>query len=484
MMKKYLVFIMIIMIILIAIGANFCQAATITLAQIVNQFNSSKEIQDSGMQLVASANNDTLTITAPNSVTLQYKLNGNILSANFSSDNAFAGAVVSLYVADSVGQLHGYSDGEMLSTLSSDQIMNYTLEKEGIQISQGASGEFIFKLDITKKIPLLNFDDAYIEVSDLEGLKEFLVGGGSAQTGKGNVVFHKRGYDNELTVIVGEKSSLTKNTFRSIQSILEVMFETPKASSYFKANYPNSSFSNKEFTGFKIEVNPTKDSMEEAVLGKDDKYKFVRITIDKAKAKTAIENFKEQSGSEESKNIVQTDKNTNIKLEASTNVIPETTKLVVNKITSGSTYSTALKILEAKTEKFVLYDITLMNENVTIQPNGKVKISLPIPQGYDKARISVYRVSETGEKVKYSTKISGNYVVFETDHFSNYAVAQEKVDKEGNVVINYEKGDNTVATNKIPQTGEQTSMVISIIFAVAVVTIIAGYKIRKYKDIN
>lgn len=123
--------------------------------------------------------------------------------------------------------------------------------------------------------------------------------------------------------------------------------------------------------------------------------------------------------------ITKTDTSTNIKLETTSNVVPENTQLEVKKLTTGNTYSIVEKAINNEVSKFVLYDITLKSNNTTIQPNGKVKISIPIPNGYDTSKIVVYRIAENGTKTKYDTTINNGYVTFETDHFNNYVVAEE-----------------------------------------------------------
>lgn len=124
--------------------------------------------------------------------------------------------------------------------------------------------------------------------------------------------------------------------------------------------------------------------------------------------------------------------NNEIKMDTTTNVIPENTKLLVEEVTSGNNYNIVSKALETDVNKFVLYDISLESNNAKIQPNGKVKISIPVPNGFDKSNISVYRVENNGNKIEYATKIEKmeekEYAVFETDHFSNYVIA-EKITK-------------------------------------------------------
>lgn len=129
---------------------------------------------------------------------------------------------------------------------------------------------------------------------------------------------------------------------------------------------------------------------------------------------------------EEEKEIKYSDKTTNIKLETDTSVVPEDTTLIVEKVTTGDTYNTVMATLGDTIDKFVLYDINLKSNGVKIQPNGKVKISIPVPEGFSKDKLVVYRISDN-EKIKYDVKVETvggkDYATFETDHFSLYALA-------------------------------------------------------------
>lgn len=267
---------------------NNSYAATPTLEQIVNAFNNCEIVKrwansESGNSFLASNNDTTLTITmvmSNETTEVVYSLDGDILSTTLTQDN-IAGAMASMYLIDSIGQLHGYEDGELLATLNSEETMNYTLDNDGYEIKQFDNKDVSIKVDITKKIPLVDFSNTYIEVSDLKNLKEYISGDGSAEKSKGNIYFHKDGYDGEYTLIVAEKNELTENTYKSILSILEVMFDSEEPVSYFQNNFPNLSTSDKELQGIKVEINPQKNDWEETLLDSDDTYKFVRLTIDK-----------------------------------------------------------------------------------------------------------------------------------------------------------------------------------------------------------
>lgn len=269
-------------------------ATTPTLEQIVNAFNNCstvKEYATYGSIWNASSNENKLTIsvTANNTTTnLEYTLEGSILNANFSQDEAFTGLAVTIVLTDSIGQLHGYSDGELFTTLNSDEISSYSIENEGFEAKEIANKNYQIKIDISKKIPVTNVSDVYIEVSDLQDLKNYISGDGSAEKSKGNIWFNKSGYDGENTLLIAEKENLTENTYKSILSIIEVMFDSSRASDYFKSNYSGISIGNKEFTGVKIEINPTKTEFESRLIPSDSGYKFIRITIDKNMINTAI----------------------------------------------------------------------------------------------------------------------------------------------------------------------------------------------------
>ena len=164
------------------------------------------------------------------------------------------------------------------------------------------------------------------------------------------------------------------------------------------------------------------------------------------------------------------DKTTNIKLEADTTVVPEDTKIVVNRIENGSTYETAEKTLKDIVSKMYVYDITLKSNNAEIQPNGKVKISIPIPEDYNKANLVVYRIDENGTKTEYTVKVLDNYAVFETDHFSTYVLA-EKANIEDNTQTEEPQGEHI--KDETPKTGSNdiATIVCSILSALSAVGI-------------
>ena len=73
-------------------------------------------------------------------------------------------------------------------------------------------------------------------------------------------------------------------------------------------------------------------------------------------------------------------------------------------------------------EKYELYNICFVKNDTLVQPKGKVKVYIPIPDGMNSDTCNVYRQEEDGNWTVLDAHVEGNYLVFETDHFSFYAV--------------------------------------------------------------
>ena len=165
----------------------------------------------------------------------------------------------------------------------------------------------------------------------------------------------------------------------------------------------------------------------------------------------------------EFKDIVQEEKENGIKLETNTSVVPVNTTLISKKVEDEKTLKTVKESLKEISNKYVTFDISLINDNKKIQPNGKVKISIPIPSDYDTSKLVVYRIESNGEKVEYNVTVNGNMATFETDHFSTYVLA-ERTTEDTSV-----KDDTENEKDNTPKTG-----VTSPILIISLLTTIAG----------
>ena len=132
----------------------------------------------------------------------------------------------------------------------------------------------------------------------------------------------------------------------------------------------------------------------------------------------------EDDGTDDEAIYTTQDTSTNIKLSATVGVVPDGTTLEVEAITSGDVFDAISE--ELGDVRFSIFNISLLSNNVAIQPtDGTVEISIPIPSGYDTSNLVVYRFADDGsQEQEYAVTVDGNFAVFETDHFSNYVLAE------------------------------------------------------------
>lgn len=169
------------------------------------------------------------------------------------------------------------------------------------------------------------------------------------------------------------------------------------------------------------------------------------------------------SSSQSEESITLVDENSKIKLVAKENVVPKNTIVVVKEV--ETMYH---KELNKYWGKYFAYDITLQSNGVAIQPNGKVRISIPIPNYFDATKLVVYRVTSTGEKIKYDITVEGDFAVIETDHFSVYVLAEEI--NRGTELVSVVHGEYNQAQagnilDKEPKTGTENYKELATILA-------------------
>ena len=77
-------------------------------------------------------------------------------------------------------------------------------------------------------------------------------------------------------------------------------------------------------------------------------------------------------------------------------------------------------------KSITLYDINLLLNAQKTQPDGFVTIKIKLPNGVDPKRCKVYHVIDdpVDPLVRYTTALEGNFIIFETDHFSEFAVVE------------------------------------------------------------
>lgn len=138
--------------------------------------------------------------------------------------------------------------------------------------------------------------------------------------------------------------------------------------------------------------------------------------------------------------------------------IPDDTTMEIGKVLTGNTYDIAKEVVKKDSSiasDFRVFEINLLGTgDKKVQPSGDVSISTDIPSGFK--NMVVYRIEDgTANKVKVPARIEDGKLVFDTNHFSTYILAQstsgsgatESGNSSGGAVNSGDDSDDTGVTD-------------------------------------
>lgn len=176
----------------------------------------------------------------------------------------------------------------------------------------------------------------------------------------------------------------------------------PVISSNSSSSKPTSStFTKKSISSTSVSSSPTSQSID------------TDITSTPSTISTTVENLNYPS---------LVDDDTHISIMGD---IPENATLSVKPISENEEiYKSIKEQLSEKVSQFQSYDINLFDvDNVAVQPNGSVQISIPKPDGFGD-HLAVYRTEDNGSMTLLDSQIKDDQVIFTTEHFSLYIIAE------------------------------------------------------------
>ena len=125
--------------------------------------------------------------------------------------------------------------------------------------------------------------------------------------------------------------------------------------------------------------------------------------------------------------LVNVEVNTGIRLDSTTDTLPPDVELIAAEVTEGPRYEEVSEILP-EARGILVFEIKLEAKGVKTQPDGAVKISIPLPPDFEQSHVAAYRIGSEGNKTRFPvTKTTENnvqYATFETDHFSVFVLAR------------------------------------------------------------
>lgn len=250
----------------------------ITLKSIANKFEISETkdyLIDYSNTFSVTASKDQIVIKA-NDNEYRYILNDNILTTTINKEDT-NGIMLALMLIDNIEQLHDYEAEQIFNILNSEQIEEYTIDK-GVEITYNEK-DAIIKVDISKKLEIIDFSKLYFTKESLSDIEEFLKDRGCVHKIKGYLILNKCGDEKENVITIGEKNNLTENTYKSLLNVIEIILNTEEKEK-FENEFPT--LENKSSEKYNLILNPELDELLSMIFY-DSTYKLVQLKIDMTK---------------------------------------------------------------------------------------------------------------------------------------------------------------------------------------------------------
>lgn len=164
-----------------------------------------------------------------------------------------------------------------------------------------------------------------------------------------------------------------------------------------------------------VDVNKTLGEYYKVTIGEEEYYYF--IAKDSSKMRTPVMNT--------------VDALTDISIKTESSEVPLDSKintLVID--TKSDEYKEFLK--KVNINNGLVVDLKLfsdsINKNISKLEDGVFKVYIPLNDELRKMDLTAYYVKDNGEIEKHDVKIEGDYLLFETDHFSTYVIGGNKLE--------------------------------------------------------
>ncbi|MFA9398676.1 MAG: YDG domain-containing protein [Clostridiaceae bacterium] len=87
-------------------------------------------------------------------------------------------------------------------------------------------------------------------------------------------------------------------------------------------------------------------------------------------------------------------------------------------------------------ELVALYDVSLFKGSTKVQPDGKIKVKIKIPDNLiGREGLDIIYIADDGEVTPMHATIEGEYLVFITTHFSDYAIVAKPLEESNDTII-------------------------------------------------
>lgn len=269
--------------IVIALSLVLAMAVTshaVTLDEVAESFMSDPAIEQYrgyGMVFDAVVSGNTMTIhieSGDQKYDLPYTVKGTALTGDFEGDLAFTAAYYSVVLIDKIETALGYDEGEYSLMLNADEAADFTYEDNSIEIRYEDDG-FHVAVDLEKKASPVDLSGKYAKAEDLADSTEYITNGSYSNTFGYVRLYSACEGEGLYTVLAAQKHGLDENAYKSVLSMLEVIYGKDAADDFAK-NCTGFS-EDMQFGDFYVDVDPELEPFY-ATVAPDDTYQVVRVT--------------------------------------------------------------------------------------------------------------------------------------------------------------------------------------------------------------
>ena len=111
-----------------------------------------------------------------------------------------------------------------------------------------------------------------------------------------------------------------------------------------------------------------------------------------------------------------------IEISAPEGAVDSDTELLVEKLEKEPEIPEIPEILQES--ESVIFDITLEKDGEEVQPTETVQVSIPVPEHMNSKQCKVYHIDDHGKAKDMNAHYKDGRMVFNTDHFSYYAIVE------------------------------------------------------------
>lgn len=254
-----------------------------------------------------------------------------------------------------------------------------------------------------------------------------------------DIIFYPRGGGNFYTVYGYSKLGSVYTVYMQKEADGENLFEYAKATATCDGKYA------KLISFAPVSRVPAQNTLITPSAIKDTPTQNTSSNTSSATDSSAPQSSEVTSSEEDAKPVVFTEKN-GVKIEGAATAFPESVVIKIEKENKADTLASIKNSVKDLTLKFTAYQITATDKSISVQPDGSVKATFKIPEGYNTDKIAVIYVSDSGKaEVMASTVNKENgTVTAELSHFSTYLVAETRDDTH----VDTNDTDTTVGEEK------------------------------------